>query len=265
MASVWAVSRLIGRLGVPAPPGPDRHPPRVSGWVSLGVAGWLAGQVVGALVFTLSGPLFLVTGVASGVAAGGTLQDEILAVSAGAPLVALAVWQIPVWATELAAVALGVAGRGRRWRDDLGLRFSALDPVVGLACGLGAQVAIGAAYALFGIDAEGPARSLISKGSGWAGLVGLFLLLAVAAPVVEELLFRGLLLRGLAGRLPGWAALMVSSAVFAAVHFQPVQFVGLFVAGLTFGGLALLYDRLGPAIMAHMVFNASTVLYLAKR
>lgn len=237
----------------------------MSGWVSLFVGGWLASQVVGALVYALSAPAFLVRGQASGVAAGGVLQDRVVALSAGAPLIAIAVWQIPVWATELAAVALGTTGRGRSWRTDLGLRLRLVDLPVGLVAGLGAQLLVGGGYALFGIDVEGPARSLISKGSGLGGLLGLVLLLALAAPVVEELMFRGLLLGGLSRRLPTWAALVISSAVFAAVHFQPVQFVGLLVAGLTFGALALAFGRLGPALVAHICFNASTVLYLMSR
>jgi membrane protease YdiL (CAAX protease family) len=56
-----------------------------------------------------------------------------------------------------------------------------------------------------------------------------------------------------------------SSALFAATHFQLVQFVGLFVAGLVWALLAQRSGRMGPALVSHMAFNLSTValLYLA--
>ena len=91
----------------------------------------------------------------------------------------------------------------------------------------------------------------------------MLLLLAVVAPIVEELLFRGLLQGGLAARMDARLALALTSVAFAAVHFQPVQFPGLVIAGLVFGGLALRAGRLGPAIVAHMAFNAFTVTLLA--
>lgn len=128
---------------------------------------------------------------------------------------------------------------------------------------MGAQLLIGVGYRLAGVNDEGPARQLTSKGSGLAGLIGMLLLLAVAAPLVEELLFRGLLQQGLATRLPRWAALVCTAALFGVVHFEWLQLPGLFAAGLVFGGLLLRYQRLGPSIFAHMFFNASTVLLLA--
>jgi membrane protease YdiL (CAAX protease family) len=225
--------------------------------------GWLLSQFVAAVAFVVVAPRFLVSGTASGVAAAEVLDDAAISLAAGAPLLALALWQVPVWATQLATVAIGTTARHRSWRHDLGLQFRPSDVVVGLVSGVGAQLVIGILYQLAGIDSDGPARQLTSKGSGIVGLIGMLLLLAVAAPVVEEVMFRGLLQRGLATQIPDLAALAITTTLFAAVHFQPVQFPGLLIAGLVFGGLALRKGRLGPAIMAHVFFNASTVLLLA--
>ena len=43
-----------------------------------------------------------------------------------------------------------------------------------------------------------------------------FLTAAVAAPLFEELLFRGFLLPSLTKYLPGWGAIVISSFIFAA-------------------------------------------------
>ena len=82
-------------------------------------------------------------------------------------------------------VTLATSGRGRSWRNDLGLRVRAVDAVVGIVAGLCAQILISVVYAALGIEAEGPARQMVAKGDGVGGLIGLVVLLAVAAPVVE--------------------------------------------------------------------------------
>jgi membrane protease YdiL (CAAX protease family) len=53
-----------------------------------------------------------------------------------------------------------------------------------------------------------------------------------------------------------------SAAVFALLHFQALQFPGLFVFGVVLASLTLALGRLGPAVWAHMAFNASTVAVL---
>ena len=57
-------------------------------------------------------------------------------------------------------------------------------------------------------------------------------------------------------------ALIGSSVVFGAIHFQALQFAGLTAAGLVFGALALRTDRLAPALFAHIAFNCATVALL---
>jgi len=238
---------------------------RVSGWVALACWGWLVGEALGALVVTWSASRLLPQGTASGVAAAEALLGTPVAVMASSSLAALAIWRVPVWAVQIGVVTLATTGRGRSWRSDLGLIVRPVDLLIGAGAGLCAQVLISVVYAGLGIEAEGPARQLVAKGDGPLGLVALVVLLAVVAPVVEELLFRGVLQNGLAGRMPAPAALVVASALFALVHLQAVQFPGLFVAGLVFGGLLVRTGRLGPSLFAHMAFNLSTVLFLALR
>ena len=139
------------------------------------------------------------------------------------------------------------------WRDDLGLRPGAGGswPRSVAGAGVGAQLGSASSTSCSGSTPTDPAHQLHrARASGVAGLIGCSLLLAVCAPVVEELLFRGLLQGGLdRRRCPRAAAVVITAALFAGAHLQAVQFPGLFVAGLVFGGLALRSGRLGPAIV----------------
>nr|WP_256431122.1 CPBP family intramembrane glutamic endopeptidase [Plantibacter sp. CFBP 8804] len=104
-----------------------------------------------------------------------------------------------------------------------------------------------------------------------ASFVVAVLAATVIAPVVEELFFRGLLLRSVRGSLPGraaWIAVVISAALFASLHLVVasgpsealVTGVGTFLVGLGTGTAAVLTGRLGPAIVTHIVFNASVLV-----
>jgi membrane protease YdiL (CAAX protease family) len=95
-----------------------------------------------------------------------------------------------------------------------------------------------------------------------ANLLGLLLLVAVLAPLVEEAFFRGLLYQLLRKRLPVWAAAAISAALFAAAHAIPIIFPWLFVTGLA---LALIFeycDSLFASMLLHGLINGGNVVLL---
>ena len=97
------------------------------------------------------------------------------------------------------------------------------------------------------------------------------LVLGVAffAPVLEEVIFRGFLLKGLTNSFIGvWGAIIISSFVWASVHFQYelVYLVMIFVTGLVFGYAKVKTNSLFIPILMHVLFNlvAMVELYLEK-
>jgi membrane protease YdiL (CAAX protease family) len=84
----------------------------------------------------------------------------------------------------------------------------------------------------------------------------LLLFLALGAPLVEELFFRGLLLRALLGRTPVPVAVVASALLFALAHFEAAQFAGLAAFGIVLAVLAWRTGRLTLGIGAHAAFNA---------
>jgi membrane protease YdiL (CAAX protease family) len=114
-----------------------------------------------------------------------------------------------------------------------------------------------------------PAHELLGKATSGseAGLVFLALLVCLGSPLVEELFFRGLLLRGLlgkmgkiGGRLGPAVSIVLTGLVFALVHFETLQLLGLAAFGSVLGVLAWRTGRLGPSIIAHVTFNTTTVV-----
>ena len=84
----------------------------------------------------------------------------------------------------------------------------------------------------------------------------------VGAPVIEELFFRGLLLRALKARIGSVGAVIASGVLFGLAHFEPLQLPVLALFGVVLGMVALRTGRLGPGICAHAAFNSLAVYSL---
>ncbi len=186
----------------------------------------------------------------------------------------LAVSQIGLWVglAGAAVCASRVHGSGRL-AVDFGLAMRPLDVLIGPIVGVIAQVGLVSLIALLLApfvghpDVSQEATDLLRKAHG-AGLAGLAVFVIIGAPFVEELFFRGLLLRGLRRRMPDAVAISVSSLLFGLAHFQDVSAGGLvlvtslFAFGVVLAILAVRSGRLGPGIWAHATFNAFTVVAL---
>jgi membrane protease YdiL (CAAX protease family) len=158
----------------------------------------------------------------------------------------------------------------RRWATghldvDYGLRFRPVDLAIGVAAAVGAVQVERILFAI--IDALGVPvtsnTSALDHTSDRALYVTLAAVAVVAAPVVEELFFRGLLLSALRSRLSVPMAITVQAVLFGAYHAAPVYGwgnVGLVIilagVGATFGVTAQLTRRLGPGMVAHALLNA---------
>ena len=112
-----------------------------------------------------------------------------------------------------------------------------------------------------------PTTQLLGSTSG-AGLVVLSILVCAGSPLVEELFFRGLVLRALLGRLEHLGqrlapalSIVLSGLVFALAHFEALQLIGLAGFGIVLGYLAFRTGRLGSSIVAHVAFNSTTVIW----
>ncbi len=90
--------------------------------------------------------------------------------------------------------------------------------------------------------------------------------LAVAAPIIEEIVFRGMLLSALRRSFGSAASVVLSAGVFAAVHLVDVNAIaavpGLFLLGLVLGWVALRRGDLSLAIPIHSGINLLAAIAL---
>ena len=90
--------------------------------------------------------------------------------------------------------------------------------------------------------------------------VSSFLLLVVVAPVTEEVLFRGLILRGFLANYSKRRAILLSAFLFAVMHTNPWQFISALVAGVLLAWLLIETGSLLPCLFAHAVANGTAWL-----
>ncbi len=84
------------------------------------------------------------------------------------------------------------------------------------------------------------------------------------APLFEELFFRGLILNALKQASNGFIAALISSLLFAMIHWSVPDFLSLFIIGMIYSALTLKSKSILPAILAHSTHNALTFwLYAA--
>ncbi|MBO5843117.1 MAG: CPBP family intramembrane metalloprotease [Clostridia bacterium] len=94
--------------------------------------------------------------------------------------------------------------------------------------------------------------------------VGMFTIAAIfGAPLIEEIVFRAGPLTHLNKKMPTFWAVMLTSALFAFAHGNPVQMIYTFVLGLFAGFLFVKTDSIYPSIVCHFVFNGANLISMA--
>lgn len=186
------------------------------------------------------------------------------------PLSMIALQYPPLWLGFVGVPVWAAATKGGGWVHDFRVRVKLLDVPLGLVSGVVAQLVLVPLVSwpvlqLTGTDSDDLgqlARDLGEKADSTVGIVLLFVVVAIGAPIAEELFFRGLVLGSLQKRFGAVWAVVGSSVFFGATHFQALQFAALTAAGAVFALLVVRTGRLGPAIIAHMAFNAVTVIHV---
>ncbi len=99
--------------------------------------------------------------------------------------------------------------------------------------------------------------------------VAIVITAVVAAPLVEELVFRGLVLRSLLSVASAPLAVIGQGLLFGVAHVDPVRGVGnvglaivLSAVGVSFGAAAYQLRRIGPTMVAHAIFNGVVMIIL---
>ncbi len=103
--------------------------------------------------------------------------------------------------------------------------------------------------------------SQMLKAGSLAEVVGVALAAVVMAGVVEEMLFRGLLLQALEQRMDVTQAIFVSAVAFAFLHFMP-WWIQIFLIGIVLGLLAWRCDSIWPSIVVHAINNGFALVQL---
>jgi len=232
------------------------------------VIGFLAGELLSILAYLMlqsiggyatSGPYGM--GHAFGQVAGHVAIGDAPAYQPFMPLWVVLIAQIPLWACMVGVPVIATRTKGHGPVRDIGLRIRAIDVPVGLAIGVAAQlVLVPIVYwplmrLLGNPDVSAAARDTTDRATDPLNIIMVFLIVSVAAPVAEEIFFRGLTQHAAVRRWGPWVALFGTAAFFAFTHFEPLQFPALFLFGLILGAMVFVTGRLGTSMCAHVGFN----------
>ena len=225
-----------------------------------GRAAWTvadAGMVLVAMAVTLLGTTVILR------------SDAIALMPATGQYFARAVVLGTFHALQLALLTFLAARHGLRLRRAFGLGrlrrgAGATGATVGLVVML--LVATRAFTTLWGVTARAlgwtpPAAGEITAvfGAGGLGLLVALVIVVVVGPFVEELAFRGVILRALGQRLGMWPAIVSSAVLFAGYHFSAWAFVPLLALGVASGWLAWTRRTIWGAIALHSLYNGIVV------
>jgi membrane protease YdiL (CAAX protease family) len=250
----------------PGPPAPDE------GWSDPGPAGtargWGPGRVAIGIATLLVATLFEV-GIVSAFdpglesLAGRLVTQALLAITL--VVVAFALTADP----RCGIVRPATVGLRRPLRAPFGLGSSlgtTAGAFVAAAIAYLSYIAVAAVYSnLLHPEQKDITRDL-GFGDGGFGTAAAALLIVIAAPLSEEIFFRGFIFGGLRRRLPFVAAALISAAIFGVFHYTGAGSLAV-LPQLAFLGFALawVYEQTGsiyPAIAIHVTNNLLAFIVL---
>jgi membrane protease YdiL (CAAX protease family) len=170
------------------------------------------------------------------------------------PLLCVLLIALP-WAARRSLPALGLSGFDRR-TVVAGLIGAVAMYVVTLSVA-------GLQYRFTHQKPEEAALTLFTSAHDRALIMAFAFLATVAAPFMEELIFRGFLFNALRRYAPVWVAAVVSGVLFGLSHGSSSAWIPLAASGIV---LAYVYHRSGSltaAMISHAVFNLANVALLS--
>jgi membrane protease YdiL (CAAX protease family) len=87
-----------------------------------------------------------------------------------------------------------------------------------------------------------------------------FLAMVVIGPVAEEMLFRGIILRGFLAKVPARRAVFLSALLFGIAHLNVYQLVSATLLGLPLGWLYVRFRSVLPGIFLHAAMNGLSIV-----
>jgi len=154
--------------------------------------------------------------------------------------------------------------RKKKLSEYTGLTAPRAINVVGAAvAGVALNVAVGCVLQQLPL----PSEMIQEYAEGMEELLGgsfliVLLTVAIAAPLVEEIVFRGALLRALRNAMNTPLAVLVSSALFALAHVGPIQVTYAFIIGVILCVVRLASGSLWCTIAMHIAFNAANYMLI---
>ena len=120
---------------------------------------------------------------------------------------------------------------------------------------LGTIIPLSFLYEQLGIEMDENTQQIITSmmKEPWG-----YVAIGILAPLAEEVVFRGAILRTLLGIMSKknhWVAIMISAAIFGVVHANLAQFVNALLMGLLLGWMYYRTGSLVPGILLHWVNN----------
>lgn len=100
------------------------------------------------------------------------------------------------------------------------------------------------------------AMGTMLEGPFWSS----FLVTAIFAPIFEEWLCRGMVLRGLLSKMKPASAIVISALFFAVLHMNPWQALNAFLIGLVMGYIYYKTGSLWLTMLIHFVNNGTSVV-----
>ncbi|NJM72374.1 MAG: CPBP family intramembrane metalloprotease [Scytonema sp. RU_4_4] len=113
-----------------------------------------------------------------------------------------------------------------------------------------------------GQGGSNPLLQLALESQDTVALAIFFSTAAVAAPIFEEVLFRGFLLPSLTRYLPVWGSILASGFLFAAAHLSLSEILPLFSLGIVLGVVYTRSRNLLAPMLLHSLWNSGTLLSL---
>ena len=150
------------------------------------------------------------------------------------------------------------------WRKDsneLNTETNVKDSIISIGAGIGVSgvslIWLMLAGQIPALQKSIEAMDAGTKNIGGGSVLGGFLIAVVSAPIIEEILFRGIIFKAIRKISPAWIAIAVSSVLFGIYHMNIVQAVYATFMGVVAG---IIYEKKKNLIFPILVHFANNLI-----